>query len=297
MRLLFLLTLALFAHAVEVGQPAPSLAGVTWLKAGPVDPTRGITVVEFWATWCGPCRESIPHLTELSKQYQDRVKFAGLSDEDRAVVLPFIAAQGADMAYPVGVADEPTKTAWMGPRTSIPTAFAVGSDGKVAWIGHPMEGMDEALAQIAAGTWDIGKARASAERAAEGDKILGEIQARLSAGAIDEALALAREHVDGALSDSAAALNGIAWVIVDPAGKVRKQDLDLALKAAERANELTHGKDFNVLDTLARVHFTRGDAKRAVELQRKAVELAKGDAREMLQQALAEYEQAAQKSP
>jgi tetratricopeptide (TPR) repeat protein len=104
---------------------------------------------------------------------------------------------------------------------------------------------------------------------------------------------LAREHVDGALHDNAEALNGIAWFVVDPAGKVRRQDLDLALKAAERANELTHGKDANVLDTLARVHFTRGDRERAIELQRKAVELAPGEeAREALGKVLEEYEAA-----
>ena len=42
-----------------------------------------IMVVEFWATWCGPCRTSIPHLIELQKKFKD-VMFVGISDYLRA---------------------------------------------------------------------------------------------------------------------------------------------------------------------------------------------------------------------
>ncbi len=158
MRLLLLMTFALFAHAVDVGQPAPSLARVTWLKAGPVDPTRGLTVVLFWATWSGPSRTAIPHLTKLAKQYAERVKFAGLSDEDKSIALPFIAAQGPEMEYPVGLLDGATHAAWMGARTSIPTAFVIAADGKVAWVGDPME-LDPVLAGLVAGTWNPAQAQ------------------------------------------------------------------------------------------------------------------------------------------
>ena len=158
MRSLFLLALALTAQALDIGDPAPSLMGTTWLKAGPVNPAKGIAVIEFWATWCAPCQESIPHLTDLAKRHEGKLTIAGLSDEERDTVLPFIAAQGKDMEYPVGIVDAPTKQAWMDGRESLPTAFAIGYDGKVAWIGHPME-LDPVLAALMAGTWDPAKAK------------------------------------------------------------------------------------------------------------------------------------------
>ena len=158
MRSLLLLALALTAQALDIGDPAPSLMGTTWLKAGPVNPAKGIAVIEFWATWCAPCLESIPHLTALAKRYEGKIAFAGLSDEERDTVLPFVAAQGKDMEYPIGIVDAPTKQAWMEGRETIPVAFAIGYDGKVAWIGHPMA-LDPVLAALMAGTWDPAKAK------------------------------------------------------------------------------------------------------------------------------------------
>jgi len=49
-----------------------------------------LLVVNFWATWCGPCREEMPAFTRLQARWQDRgVQFVGLSDEDPAKVHPF----------------------------------------------------------------------------------------------------------------------------------------------------------------------------------------------------------------
>ena len=72
--------------ALEVGQKAPSLAKITWMKGAAVETGTAVTVVEFWATWCGPCKTSIPHLTELQKKYADKVHIVGISNEDAATV-------------------------------------------------------------------------------------------------------------------------------------------------------------------------------------------------------------------
>ena len=64
-----------------VGNPAPALKVAKWAKGKPVakfEPGK-VYVVEFWATWCGPCKQSIPHLTELAKKFKDKVTFTGVS--------------------------------------------------------------------------------------------------------------------------------------------------------------------------------------------------------------------------
>ena len=71
--------------ADEIGDKAKPLEIAEWVKGKKdVDVTDGksVYVVEFWATWCGPCRTTIPHLTELQKEYSDKVVFVGVSKED-----------------------------------------------------------------------------------------------------------------------------------------------------------------------------------------------------------------------
>ncbi len=135
---------------------APPLVGLTWIKGGPVTITPGtVYVVEFWATWCGPCKFSIPHLTELQKKYKDKgVVFVGVSDEPPEVTTPFVKQMGDKMDY--NVASDTKGSVTSGymvafRQEGIPTAFVVNAAGKIIWIGHPMtapfeQAIDQALA-------------------------------------------------------------------------------------------------------------------------------------------------------
>jgi thiol-disulfide isomerase/thioredoxin len=155
------------AEELNIGDLAPKMAVKEFVKGEPVRQLeKGKTyVVEFWATWCPPCRTSIPHLTELQKHYPD-VTFIGISiDNDSKAVKPFVDKIGEKMDYRVAIdaapgggkaGGGPMAKTWMEAalQEGIPTAFIVNKEGKIAWIGHPME-MDKPLADIVAGKWDL----------------------------------------------------------------------------------------------------------------------------------------------
>jgi hypothetical protein len=94
---------------------------------------------------------------------------------------------------------------------------------------------------------------------------------------------LAEEKLDGAKAcpvakqlaelgkDDPEILNELSWTILDTEG-LKNRDLDVALAIAERANEVSHGQSGEILDTVARAYFEKGDLDKAVDLQTKAVE-------------------------
>lgn len=308
-------TTAPAAGKLALGDKAPALSAEKWIKGEPITGfEKGkVYVVEFWATWCGPCKTSIPHLTDLQKKYKDKdVRIIGANvweqynDKTLEKVEKFVGEYGEKMDYTIAY-DGKTKSidkAYMkaAGQDGIPTAFIVDREGRVAYIGHPME-MDEPLAKIVEGKFDIDAAKKEfADREAK-EKAAMSGMAKLRAfstqyGTLlknkeyDKAYDLARKTLDTDLKDNPQVLNEIAWLIVDPAGKVEKKDLDLAMTAANKANDLTKGKDAAILDTLARVHFEKGDKAKALELQKKAVELAPDQLKSELEASLKEYEKA-----
>lgn len=157
--------LASIVSAAELGDPAAPLHISDWVKGKPVKladlKDKQIAVVEFWATWCPPCRESIPHLTKLQKQFKD-VVFIGVSDEDSATVKKFVVKMGDQMDYTVAVdEDEKTADGYMKAFgiNGIPHAFIVNKEGKIVWSGHPMDHLDQALEEIQSGKYDLEKAK------------------------------------------------------------------------------------------------------------------------------------------
>jgi len=169
-----LLAVACPLLAAQLGDPAAPLEIAEWVKGEPVDLAaakgKKIVVVEFWATWCGPCRTSIPHLTEMQKKFANRgVVFVGVSDETSAKVKPFVDQMGEKMDYTVAIdRDNKTSEGYMKAFgvNGIPHAFIVDREGRIAWQGHPMAGLDKALDRMAANTFDLGveKKRDGAQR-------------------------------------------------------------------------------------------------------------------------------------
>jgi thiol-disulfide isomerase/thioredoxin len=166
-----LLTLAAGATMVfgaegtlKVGDPAPKLQAGKWVQGEPIKNfEKGKAyVVEFWATWCGPCRATIPHLNETWLKYKDKglvVIGQDAFETEEGKVPPFVKQMGEKMTYRVALDDKTTikdgamAKNWMeaAGRNSIPTAFLVDKQGKIAWIGHPSE-MDEKTIDAALAT-------------------------------------------------------------------------------------------------------------------------------------------------
>lgn len=178
------------------GDPAPSLDGITWLKGEPVRAfERGrIYIVEIWATWCGPCKRGIPHLTELQARHKDKLTVIGISCWERAdtpdariaVARSFVESQGDAMNYTVAAdGDGIIVRDWMQPagRRSIPTAFIVDEHGAIAWIGNPLTGMDAVLDKVLAGGFDARAEAAKAKLAAAAKKVKDEMFARANLAA------------------------------------------------------------------------------------------------------------------
>ncbi len=140
-----------------------------------------VTVMEFWATWCGPCKAGMPHLSELQKEYKDQgVNIIGVSNETLALVETFIEKPQWDKktGYTIAVdQDGATNNAYMkaAKRNGIPCAFVVDGEGKVAWIGHPMS-MDEPLKKIVAGEWDRNKFQAEYEESQKAAQMMTDVR-------------------------------------------------------------------------------------------------------------------------
>jgi thiol-disulfide isomerase/thioredoxin len=104
-----------------------------------------VVIVDLWATWCGPCRQEIPHLIELANTYRDKgVEVVGLTNENPETDAQAVRAfsQQFKINYPIGWADPTMATNLMriNGRGGIPQTFVIGKDGKVKgkFVGfHP----------------------------------------------------------------------------------------------------------------------------------------------------------------
>ena len=103
-------------------------------------------LIEFWATWCPPCRASIAHLNNLNKKYHALgLEIIGITGEDKAVVDRFRARTAMDYAVAL---DKDQSLATEFQVQTIPHAWLFDKDGRVVWSGHPMELDEETIASL-----------------------------------------------------------------------------------------------------------------------------------------------------
>ena len=126
------------------GKDAPSFFVEEWISE-PLDVENKVRVVEFWATWCGPCIKSIPHINKLAKHFEGTVKFIGVSGETTQKVSNFKLK--TPMKYNIAV-DASKKMQKAISCSAIPLAMVISEDNIVRWQGNPKFLTQQTIQQI-----------------------------------------------------------------------------------------------------------------------------------------------------
>ena len=120
----------------KIGATAPEISAKEWINLqGPVrlgDLRGKVVLVDFWATWCGPCFECIPHLNELQHKYAGKnFQLISLVLEGRQTMDPFLKKRPVD--YPIGLESGSLQTYGI---AGIPETFVIDPAGKIIWQGN-----------------------------------------------------------------------------------------------------------------------------------------------------------------
>lgn len=242
-----------------VGDLVPDFAFSVFLEGDPLWAlARGtIHVIEFWASWCGPCVQAMPDLTRLQAMHPEIVVIGVVAMEKDDKARAFVEKKGAAIGYRIALqaaTPEPTRQShgdsgmmtrdWLDASYSsgVPVTFLVDGSGRAAWIGHPRE-LEKRLDEMLAGRLDL-DAAAEAYRREVAEKFIRE---RFNVG---KAFAAASKTKDNAeffrVFDETVALHP------QVEAKVGLMKLILLLREAEAGKDATLAYARRVSDRVAR---------------------------------------------
>lgn len=165
---------------LKIGDRAPAISVEVWLRGQPVEKFENgkVYVLDFWATWCGGCIMSFPHISGIAEKYQDKVSFSSIdtyedidgSDEDPVdKVKRFLEtpeAKKLTLSIAVDGSDNSMRDNWIMPlrRKGLPTTYVIDQEGKIAWIDVNLDNLDWVLGEVLAKRWDRESAAKRMER-------------------------------------------------------------------------------------------------------------------------------------
>ncbi|MEM6822835.1 MAG: TlpA disulfide reductase family protein [Verrucomicrobiota bacterium] len=107
-------------------------------------------LIEFWATWCGPCVDNIPHLNKVHRSYSSKgLVVIGFTKEAERKVKDFVVSE--KMEYPIAIDRGGRLQNYFGVK-GIPHALLVDGTGKILWEGHPSDLKDKAIEEAIKGS-------------------------------------------------------------------------------------------------------------------------------------------------
>ncbi len=127
-------------NGVKLGTKLPQYDAHFINESPPTDVK--LQLIDFWATWCAPCRENIPRLNTFYRDFKDRgLSVIGLTQESVEVAKPFLSK--VSMLYSVGAGKQNSLQGALGVK-ALPYAVFVNSASTIIWRGQPEE-IDAAL--------------------------------------------------------------------------------------------------------------------------------------------------------